>query len=211
MLSKYQIEKIFHYFSQTIIPKSDLIYDSDFELLVAVILSAQATDKGVNKVTRVLFPIANTPEKILGLGYDGLENLIKSIGLYKSKAKNIYKTCQILIDKHASKVPDNRNDLEALPGVGQKTASVVLNIAFGHETLAVDTHVFRVSNRLGLVETSSPEKTEAPLIKQIPSKYKKDAHHYLILHGRYVCTARNPKCTDCQIRKYCKFFNQAKD
>ena len=210
-MNKYRIEQIFEYLSNTIDPKSDLEYSSNFELLIAVILSAQATDVGVNKVTRELFPIANTPQKILDLGYDKFEDLIKRIGLFRSKAQNIFKTCQILIDKHGSEVPSTREELQALHGVGQKTASVVLNIAFGELTLAVDTHVFRVSNRMGLVSTLKPEKTEAELIKIIPKKYLRHAHHLLILHGRYTCTARSPKCMSCGVSKQCEFAEKAID
>lgn len=206
-----KIKKIFEYLSSTINPKSDLVYSTHFELLVAVILSAQATDKGVNKVTKNLFAIANTPEKILALGYENFENTIKSIGLYRSKAKNIFKTCQILIDRYNSKIPETFEELEALHGVGRKTANVVLNIAFGKPTIAVDTHVFRVSNRIGLVSTKTVDKTEADLLKIVPKKNLQHAHHLLILHGRYTCTARNPKCKNCGIEKYCEFSDKIID
>lgn len=204
-MNKYHIEQIFQYLINTIDPKSDLEYSSNFELLVAVILSAQATDVGVNKVTRDLFPIANTPQKILDLGYDQFEKMIKRIGLYRSKAQNIFKTCQILVDKYQGEIPRTREELQALHGVGRKTASVVLNIAFGELTLAVDTHVFRVSNRMGLVNTTNPEKTELELLKIVPKKYLQHAHHLLILHGRYTCMARSPKCSTCGVSKHCEF------
>lgn len=210
-MNKYRVEQIFEYLSSTIVPKSDLEYTSNFELLVAVILSAQATDVGVNKVTRELFPIANTPQKILDLGYDKFENLIKRIGLYRSKAQNIFKTCQILIDKYGGEIPRTREELEALHGVGRKTANVVLNIAFGELTIAVDTHIFRVSNRMGLVNAPTPEKTELELMKVVPKKYLKHAHHLLILHGRYTCVARKPKCAGCGVIKYCEFAEKTVD
>lgn len=211
LLNKYRVEQIFEYLNSTIIPKSDLEYSSNFELLVAVILSAQATDVGVNKVTRELFPIANTPQQILDLGYDKFENLIKRIGLYRSKAQNIFKTCQILIDKHGGEIPRTREELEALHGVGRKTANVVLNIAFGELTIAVDTHIFRVSNRIGLVDAPTPEKTELELMKIVPKKYLKHAHHLLILHGRYTCVARKPKCANCGVIKHCEFAEKTVD
>ncbi|PCJ63305.1 MAG: endonuclease III [Planctomycetota bacterium] len=204
-LNRYKINKIFDYFKETINPKSDLVYSSDFELLVAVILSAQATDVGVNKVTKDLFPLANTPQKILDLGYDNFESIIKRIGLYKSKARNIFKTCKMLIEDYGNEIPNTKVELRKLPGVGQKTANVVLNIAFGEPTLAVDTHVFRVSNRIGLANSKTPEKTEIELLKIIPKKFLMHAHHYLILHGRYTCVARNPKCEECEISKYCDY------
>jgi endonuclease-3 len=210
-LNKYRIEQIFEYLNSTIVPKSDLEYSTNFQLLIAVILSAQATDVGVNKVTRDLFPIANTPQKILDLGYEKFENLIKRIGLYRSKAQNIFKTCQIIIDKHGGEIPRTRDELEALHGVGSKTASVVLNIAFGELTIAVDTHVFRVSNRMGLVNTTAPDKTEVELLKIVPKKYLKHAHHLLILHGRYTCTARSPKCSACGVVKHCEFSEKTID
>lgn len=210
-MNKYRVEQIFEYLNSTIVPKSDLEYSSNFELLVAVILSAQATDVGVNKVTRELFPIANTPQKILDLGYDKFENLIKRIGLYRSKAQNIFKTCQILIDKYGGEIPRSREELEALHGVGRKTANVVLNIAFGELTIAVDTHIFRVSNRMGLVNAPTPEKTELELMKIVPKKYLKHAHHLLILHGRYTCVARKPKCASCGVIKYCEFAEKTVD
>ncbi|TXH79137.1 MAG: endonuclease III [Thiothrix sp.] len=186
-------------------PRTELSYASPFELLVAVILSAQATDKSVNKATEKLFPVANTPEAILALGEEGLRSYIKTIGLYNAKAKNIIGTCQILIEQHQSQVPDNRADLEALPGVGRKTANVVLNTAFGQPTMAVDTHIFRLGNRTGLAPGKNVLEVEKGLLKNIPSAYLQDAHHWLILHGRYVCTARKPKCTTCLIADLCEF------
>lgn len=210
-MNSNKVNKIFDFLSTTINPKSDLEYSTNFELLIAVILSAQATDKGVNKVTKILFPIANTPEKILALEYEPFENLIKSIGLYRSKAKNIFKTCQILVDQYNSKIPETFEELEALHGVGRKTANVVLNIAFGKPTIAVDTHVFRVSNRLGLVSAKTVEKTELELLKIVPKKFLQHAHHLLILHGRYTCTARNPKCQSCGVQKQCEFSEKTID
>lgn len=186
-------------------PKTELIYHSNFELLISVILSAQATDISVNKATKILYAVANTPKKILALGEEGLINYIKTIGLYRAKTKNIIKTCEILIKQHHSIVPDNREALEALPGVGRKTANVVLNTAFGHETVAVDTHIFRVANRTGLANGKTPNAVEEQLITIIPKQYKKDAHHWLILHGRYVCKARKPNCPECIIHKWCEF------
>lgn len=186
-------------------PTTELHYQSPFELLVAVILSAQATDKGVNKATDKLFPIANTPEKILALKESGLKKYIKTIGLYNSKGKNIIKTCQILIEQHNSRVPENRKDLEALPGVGRKTANVILNTAFGHPTIAVDTHIFRVSNRTGLAPGKNVVEVEKKLLEVVPKRYKHDAHHWLILHGRYTCVARKPRCGSCVIEDICEY------
>jgi len=186
-------------------PTTELEYSTPFELLVAVILSAQATDVGVNKATRRLFPVANTPAQILALGEEGLKDYIKTIGLFNSKATNIIRTCQDLIDKHGGEVPDTRADLEALAGVGRKTANVVLNTAFGQPTMAVDTHIFRVSNRTGLAPGKTPLAVEKALLKRIPAHYLKDAHHWLILHGRYTCTARNPKCPECPVLDLCRF------
>jgi endonuclease III len=186
-------------------PVTELEYTSVFELLTAVLLSAQATDVGVNKATRRLFPVANTPAKILALGLDGLESYIKTIGLYHSKAKHLLQTCQMLVEKHNSIVPRDRAALEALPGVGRKTANVVLNSAFGEPTMAVDTHIFRMGNRTGLAPGKTPLEVELKLLKRIPPEYLVDAHHWLILHGRYVCTARSPKCSQCQVAKYCEF------
>lgn len=186
-------------------PTTELNYNSPFELLIAVILSAQATDVGVNKATAKLFPVANTPEAILALGVDGLKEYIKTIGLYNTKAENVIKTCRILIEKYDSQVPENRSDLESLPGVGRKTANVVLNTAFGHLTMAVDTHIFRVSNRTGIAPGKNVLEVEKKLLKVIPKEFLKDAHHWLILHGRYTCTARKPKCGACIIEDLCEF------
>ena len=186
-------------------PNTELEYTSVFELLTAVLLSAQATDVGVNKATRQLFPIANTPQKILDLGLDGLERYIKTIGLYHSKAKHLMQTCRILVEQHQAHVPRTREALEALPGVGRKTANVVLNVAFGEPTMAVDTHIFRVSNRTGLAPGKTPLAVEMQLMKRIPPAYLMDAHHWLILHGRYVCQARKPLCWQCAVSAYCDF------
>ena len=186
-------------------PKTELAYSTPFELLVAVTLSAQATDVSVNKATAKLFPVANTPEAIYALGVEGLSEYIKTIGLYNSKAKNVIEACRILIEKHGSQVPDNREDLEALPGVGRKTANVVLNTAFGEPTIAVDTHIFRVSNRTGLAPGKTVRAVEDKLMKAVPAHYRLDAHHWLILHGRYVCKARKPDCPNCVIRDLCRY------
>ena len=183
-------------------PRTELDYDSPFELLVAVILSAQATDVGVNKATTRLFPVANTPRAILELGEDGLKHYI---GLFNAKAENIIKTCRILIEQHGGEVPRDRESLEALPGVGRKTANVVLNTAFGEPTIAVDTHIFRVSNRTGLAPGKTPLQVEKRLLKAVPGAYLKDAHHWLILHGRYTCKARKPNCPECIVRDLCAF------
>src|SRR5579863_3183267 len=181
-------------------PTTELKYSSPFELLVSVVLSAQSTDVGVNKATAKLFPVANTPKKILTLDISGLEPYIKTIGLYKTKAKNIIGLCEQLIAKQKGKVPEDFDALVALPGVGRKTANVVLNTLFGHETIAVDTHIFRVSNRLGIAKGKTPLEVETKLQKVIPVEFKRDAHHWLILHGRYVCKARKPECGICKIR-----------
>jgi endonuclease-3 len=186
-------------------PETELEYRSVFELLVAVILSAQATDVGVNKATRRLFPAANTPQAILDLGPDGLKSCIRTIGLYNAKAENIIKTCRILIDEHDGEVPDDRAALEALPGVGRKTANVVLNTAFGHPTIAVDTHIFRVANRTGLAPGKTPLQVEQKLLKAVPTEFLQHAHHWLILHGRYTCKARRPNCPECIVRDLCRF------
>ncbi len=186
-------------------PTTELRHSSTFELLIAVILSAQATDKGVNIATEKLFAAANTPESILALGLDGLESYIKSIGLYHAKAKNILATCQQLIDEHQSQVPDTREALEALPGVGRKTANVILNTAFGKPTIAVDTHLFRLGNRINLAPGKTVFEVEKKYLKTIPKEYLKDAHHLLILHGRYTCTARKPKCSECCIADLCEY------
>ncbi|MBV1869547.1 MAG: endonuclease III [Gammaproteobacteria bacterium] len=186
-------------------PTTELNYSSSFELLIAVILSAQATDVGVNKATARLFPVANTPEKIAALGLESLKSYIKTIGLYNTKAANIIKTCAMLIKQHNSEVPEQREALESLPGVGRKTANVVLNTAFGQPTIAVDTHIFRVSNRTQLAKGTTVEKVELKLLKVTPNEYKLDAHHWLILHGRYTCVARKPRCTSCIIEDLCEF------
>lgn len=186
-------------------PVTELEYTSVFELLAAVLLSAQATDVGVNKATRRLFPVANTPQKILDLGLEGLESYIKTIGLYRSKAKHLMETCRLLVERHAGEVPRSREALEALPGVGRKTANVVLNVAFGEPTMAVDTHIFRVGNRTGLAPGKTPLAVEQQLLKRIPPQYLVDAHHWLILHGRYVCQARKPLCTQCAVSAVCGF------
>ena len=186
-------------------PNTELEYTSVFELLAAVLLSAQATDVGVNKATRRLFPVAGTPQKILALGLEGLEGHIKTIGLYRSKAKHLMETCRILVAQHGGEVPRTREALEALPGVGRKTANVVLNVAFGEPTMAVDTHIFRVGNRTGLAPGKTPYEVEMQLLKRIPAQYLVDAHHWLILHGRYVCQARKPQCQACAVSRWCDF------
>jgi len=184
-------------------PNTELEYTSVFELLAAVLLSAQATDVGVNKATRRLFPVANTPQAIIDLGLDRLKDFIKTIGLYRSKAEHLMQTCQILVTQHGGEVPRTREALEALPGVGRKTANVVLNVAFGEPTIAVDTHIFRVSNRTGLAPGKTPLEVELKLLKRIPKPYLLHAHHWLILHGRYVCQARRPKCEACSVAQWC--------
>lgn len=191
-------------------PTTELIYHSPFELLIAVILSAQATDISVNKATRPLFSVANTPEKILALGIDSLKNYIKTIGLFNTKANNIQKTCQRLIDHYDSKVPEDREALESLPGVGRKTANVILNTCFGHPTIAVDTHIFRVAQRIGLAKGKTPLAVEIQLEKTIPKEFLLDAHHWLILHGRYTCTARKPHCPECLINDLCEYPDKTK-
>jgi endonuclease-3 len=192
-------------------PTTELEYSTPFELLVAVILSAQATDKSVNIATRQLFAIANTPAGILALGVDGLSAYVKSIGLYKGKAKNIIATCRQLSELHGGQVPDDRAALEALPGVGRKTANVILNTAFGHPTMAVDTHIFRVANRTGLAPGRNVREVEERLLKRVPAEFMKDAHHWLILHGRYVCRARKPDCPSCPIADLCEFREKTTD
>ncbi len=186
-------------------PATELEYRTPFELLVAVILSAQATDVGVNKATRRLYPVANTPQQILGLGEDGLKRYISSIGLYNAKAANVIAMCRQLLEHHGGEVPRTRAELEALPGVGRKTANVVLNTAFGEPTMAVDTHIFRVANRTGLAQGKNVREVEDRLLKVVPSDYLHDAHHWLILHGRYTCTARKPKCPQCPVRDLCRW------
>jgi endonuclease-3 len=192
-------------------PKTELSYESPFELLVSVILSAQATDVSVNKATSLLYPVANTPQAILDLGESGLKKFIKAIGLFNSKAKNIIETCRLLIDRHGGQVPTTREELEALPGVGRKTASVVLNTAFGEPTIAVDTHIFRVSNRTGLAKGKTPLEVEMRLTKLTPDEFRKDAHHWLILHGRYTCKARKPECPTCVINDLCEYRKKTKE
>jgi len=186
-------------------PRTELQYSNPFELLVAVILSAQATDVGVNKATARLFPVANTPQAILDLGEDGLKRYIATIGLYNSKAKNIIRTCEMLVREHDGKVPDHREALEKLPGVGRKTANVVLNVLFGQHTIAVDTHIYRVANRTGLAPGKTPLEVEKGLMKVIPAEFLEHAHHWLVLHGRYICTARKPKCPICPIHDECRW------
>jgi endonuclease-3 len=186
-------------------PTTELEYSTPFELLVAVTLSAQATDVGVNKATRKLFPVANTPEAILALGEDGLKKFISTIGLFNAKAANVVAACRILVEKHGGEVPRDRESLEALPGVGRKTANVVLNTAFGEPTIAVDTHIFRVANRTGLAPGKTVRAVEDKLMKAVPAEFRLDAHHWLILHGRYVCKARKPDCPQCVIRDLCRY------
>ncbi|HWK75823.1 MAG TPA: endonuclease III [Povalibacter sp.] len=186
-------------------PTTELEYRTPFELLVAVILSAQATDKSVNIATRELYKHANTPQAILALGVPGLSRYIRTIGLFNTKAKNIIATCQLLIERHGAEVPESREALEALPGVGRKTANVILNTAFGHPTIAVDTHIFRVANRTGIARGKDVRAVEDKLLKVVPDEYKHDAHHWMILHGRYVCIARKPKCPECVIADLCEF------
>jgi endonuclease-3 len=187
------------------LPVTELEYTTVFELLAAVLLSAQATDVSVNKATRRLFPVANTPAKILALGLEGLESYIKTIGLYRSKARHLMQTCQILIDQHGGQVPRDRQALQALPGVGRKTANVVLNSAYGEAVMPVDTHIFRVSNRTGLAPGKTVDAVEAALLRRVPQTYLVHAHHWLILHGRYVCQARKPLCGQCAVRQWCDF------
>jgi endonuclease-3 len=190
-------------------PNTELEYTSVFELLVAVMLSAQATDVSVNKATRRLFVLAHTPQAMLALGRTGLEACIQSIGLYKTKAKHVLQTCELLLQQHGGQVPRSRQALEALPGVGRKTANVVLNVAFGEPTMAVDTHIFRVGNRTGLAPGKTPLAVERALLKRVPPAYAVDAHHWLILHGRYVCKARAPQCRACAVQTYCTFKGKA--
>ncbi|MFH2133863.1 MAG: endonuclease III [Pseudomonadota bacterium] len=186
-------------------PTTELEHKSDFELLVAVVLSAQATDKSVNIATRELFPVANTPAKILALGEDGLREYVQRIGLYQTKSKHIIQMCRILLEQHNGEVPQTREALEALPGVGRKTANVILNTAFGQPTIAVDTHIFRISNRIGLAPGKDVVEVEKKLMKFVPKEFMQDAHHWLILHGRYVCVARKPKCLECCIQDLCEY------
>ena len=184
-------------------PASELEYTSVFELLAAVLLSAQATDVGVNKATRRLFPVANTPQRLLALGLPALTEAIRTIGLYRNKAKNLMETCRILVERHGGEVPRDRAALESLPGVGRKTANVVLNVAFGEPTIAVDTHIFRVANRTGLAPGRNPFEVEQGLLQRVPERYRVEAHHWLILHGRYVCQARKPLCETCAVARWC--------
>ena len=205
-MTKKQIQTFFERLrEQRPNPTTELNFSNPFELLIAVTLSAQATDVSVNKATDKLFPVANTPEAIYALGVEGLKEYIKTIGLYNSKAENVIKTCKILIEKHGSIVPDNRADLEALPGVGRKTANVVLNTAFGQPTMAVDTHIFRLGNRTGLAVGKNVLEVEHRLIKVIPKEFLIDSHHWLILHGRYCCIARKPKCAECVVSDVCNW------
>lgn len=192
-------------------PTTELHYSTPFELLVAVVLSAQATDKSVNIATRVLFKHANTPQAILALGTEGLEPHIRTIGLYRSKAKHIIETCRLLLEQHRGEVPQTREALQALPGVGRKTANVILNTAFGRPTIAVDTHIFRVSNRTGIAPGKDVEEVERKLEKFVPEEFRQDAHHWLILHGRYVCKARKPDCPQCLIRDLCEYRAKTRD
>ena len=185
-------------------PATELEYTNVFELLAAVLLSAQATDAGVNKATRRLFPEANTPAKMLALGIEGLEERIKTIGLFRTKARNLHETCRLLVERHGGQVPRTREELEALPGVGRKTANVVLNVAFGEPTMAVDTHIFRVANRTGLAPGKDPLEVEMKLLERVPAAYRRHAHHWLILHGRYICQARRPLCEQCAVARYCE-------
>jgi endonuclease-3 len=184
-------------------PQTELEYTTVFELLAAVLLSAQATDVGVNKATRLLFPRANTPQQILDLGLPALTEAIQTIGLFRTKARNLYETCRILVERHGGEVPRSREALEALPGVGRKTANVVLNVAFGQDTMAVDTHIFRVSNRTGLAPGKDVREVEEALLRRVPAEFRVGAHHWLILHGRYVCQARSPQCQRCQVVAWC--------
>ncbi len=200
------VRRMFEHFRQNNPhPTTELKYNNPFELLVAVILSARSTDIGVNKATAKLFKVADSPQKMLALGEEGLRHFISSIGLYKNKAKNIIKACEILVREHGGKVPDDREALERLPGVGRKTANVVLNVVFGRPTIAVDTHIFRVANRTGLAPGKTPMEVEKKLMQVIPEEFRRDAHHWLVLHGRYTCTARNPKCHVCPIYDECQW------
>lgn len=192
-------------------PTTELGYSSEFELLIAVILSAQATDVGVNKATKKLFPLANTPEALVRLGEEGIKQQIKSLGLFNTKAKNIVRCCELLIERHQGQVPRDRKALEALPGVGRKTANVVLNVAFGEPTMAVDTHIFRVANRTGLAKGKTPLQVELGLLKTTPAEFLQHAHHWLILHGRYICQARSPRCHACPIVDLCDYPDKRLD
>jgi endonuclease III len=209
-MKREDINKIFNIFKkENPEPKTELIYKDNYTLLVAVVLSAQSTDVGVNKATKKLFEVADNPQDMINLGEDGLKKYINIIGLYNQKAKNVIALSKIILEKFAGKIPENLESLQSLPGVGRKTANVVLNCAFGHDTMGVDTHVFRVSNRIGLVKEDNVLKTELALLKNIPKKFKKYAHHWLILHGRYTCLARKPKCDICKINNLCKDVKKA--
>ena len=211
-MNKQKRQDIFARLAQAIPdPETELQYSTPFELLIAVVLSAQATDKGVNKATAQLFPVANTPQTILDLGLEGLKSYIKTIGLYNSKAENIIKLCQRLLEQHQGEVPQTRAELEALAGVGRKTANVILNTAFGQPTIAVDTHIFRVSNRTGIARGKNVLEVERNLEKWVPAQYKRDAHHLLILHGRYTCIARKPRCQSCVIESLCEYKEKITD
>jgi endonuclease-3 len=211
-MNKQKRQDIFARLAQAIPdPETELQYSTPFELLIAVVLSAQATDKGVNKATAQLFPVANTPQTILDLGLEGLKSYIKTIGLYNSKAENIIKLCQRLLEQHEGEVPQTRAELEALAGVGRKTANVILNTAFGQPTIAVDTHIFRVSNRTGIARGKNVLEVERNLEKWVPAQYKRDAHHLLILHGRYTCIARKPRCQSCVIESLCEYKEKITD
>jgi endonuclease-3 len=211
-LSKLQVEQFFARLQrQTPEPKTELAYKNPFTLLVAVVLSAQATDKGVNKATEKLFRVADTPQKMVGLGEEGLTAHIRTIGLYRNKAKNVIALSRLLVERHGGAVPHDRDSLEALPGVGRKTANVILNVAFGEPTIAVDTHIFRVANRTGLASGRTPVEVETSLVSRVPKKYLLHAHHWLILHGRYVCIARKPKCPSCIVRDLCLYPDKTRD
>ena len=211
-MNKQKRHEIFSRFrANNLKPDTELAYQSTFELLISVLLSAQATDVSVNKATAKLYPVANTPEKIFALGEDGLKQYIKTIGLFNSKAKNTIETCRILIERHGSQVPEDRIALEALPGVGRKTANVILNTAFGHPTIAVDTHIFRVSNRTAIAPGKNVVEVEKRLLKFVDDEFKVDAHHWLILHGRYTCIARKPRCGSCTIEDLCEYKKKTED
>lgn len=212
MLDSKKINSLFHIFHMNNPdPKTELSYTNTFTLLIAVLLSAQSTDKGVNKATKKLFEIADNPQSILDLGYDGLVDHIKTIGLYKTKALNVLKTCEIIQKKYNGEVPSTREALESLPGVGRKTANVVLNIAFHQNTIAVDTHIFRISKRIGLSQGMNPLEVEKDLLLVVPENFLYNAHHWLILHGRYVCKAQKPKCSECAVKDLCEYFSQNKN
>ncbi len=208
-MNKVEIEAFFAVLqAANPLPVTELEYTSVFELLTAVLLSAQATDKGVNKATRRLFPVASTPQQMLDLGLDRLQEHIRTIGLYRSKARHLLQTCEILVTRHGGQVPRQREQLQALPGVGRKTANVILNVAFGEPTVAVDTHLFRLANRTGLGPGKNPLEVERQLLRRIPPQYLQHAHHWLILHGRYVCLARSPRCAQCGVRNYCDYADK---